>query len=94
MLHCYRKQVLLYFSWERVLQCSQEKEKEMIKFDGNGKDGYLILEEGETYEVIRNMSFKGIDLSQGGTLKTNGFDVSVAEYIFLPEKGRTGGIQP
>lgn len=66
----------------------------MIKFDGNGGDGYLILEEGEIYEVIRNMSLKGIDLSNGGTLITNGFEVRVTEYILLPEKGKTGGIQP
>lgn len=65
----------------------------MIKFNGSGKDGYLILEEGEVYEAIRNMSFRGIDLSLGGTLKMNGFKIEATEYIMFPENGKKGGLE-
>lgn len=65
----------------------------MITFNGSGKDGYLILEEGETYEATRNMSFRGIDLSLGGTLKTNGFKIEITEYALFPENGKSGGIE-
>lgn len=59
---------------------------------GNGQDGYLILEEHQVYELTRNMSFKGIDLTRGGTVKTNGYRLEVQEYVFYPEVGVTGGI--
>lgn len=58
-----------------------------------GTDGYLILVEGEEYDVKRPMHFKGIDISNGGTIKTNGFQVDVTEYIFYPKKGKKGGVK-